>query len=458
MLLRFQQSGLARAAAVCAVLTLAAIQCLGAQPASAQTFGPRAEWLDPAYGDLFRQTRARPADVDLALRFAAEATRLGDYEAAIGALERVLFYAPQAADVQYQLGLLYYRLGANESARVYFQSAAASERLSASLRTRAGEFVAEIDRRAGGQAFSVTARAGMRYQSNAVSGPSSRLIVSGGLPALANPAFAQRSDWNAFASATIGHVFDFENQRGDTWESSLGLYGAKYARIDRLDSAFAELRTGPRLALAPDDWPGLTFRPYGIVGGLLLGSEPYLGTIGAGASVGMRFGNAAVVEPYIELRSRRFRSSTDFVGAGDLSGEALNIGVAAYGYLVGPVRWYVRAAYTDNGARRNFYEYDGFSLDVGLPVDLGQVWPIGRAWSVTPTFGVSTFDYGAPNPLVDPARSRQDTEWRVGALLDVAITDRVGLGLQVQYSTSDSNIANYDTRNVSVSFGPTLRF
>ncbi|MDB5591083.1 MAG: tetratricopeptide repeat protein, partial [Enterovirga sp.] len=47
---------------------------------------------------------------------------------------------------------------------------------------------------------------------------------------------------------------------------------------------------------------------------------------------------------------------------------------------------------------------------------------------------------------------------RVGALLDVPIYDFAGFAVQVQYSEINSRLRNYDTRNLSVAFGPTLRF
>jgi hypothetical protein len=42
-------------------------------------------------------------DMETTFRFLEVATRLGDYEAAIGALERVLYYNPDLAEVKVEL-------------------------------------------------------------------------------------------------------------------------------------------------------------------------------------------------------------------------------------------------------------------------------------------------------------------------------------------------------------------
>ncbi len=96
-------------------------------------------------------------------------------------------------------------------------------------------------------------------------------------------------------------------------------------------------------------------------------------------------------------------------------------------------------------------------FDLGLPFDFAGPWG-ERPWTLTPLVGFSYTDYDAPNPLVDPRVRREDTEWRVGAGIDLPVFQNVGLGAQVTYSRTDSNIRNYRIDNLAVSFGPTLWF
>ena len=75
---------------------------------------------------LFQQMLRNPKDVEVTFAYVKAATARGDYEAAIGALERILFYQPGLTRVKYELGSLYFRLGSYEMARRYFREALAS--------------------------------------------------------------------------------------------------------------------------------------------------------------------------------------------------------------------------------------------------------------------------------------------------------------------------------------------
>ena len=92
---------------------------------------------------LYEQMVRRPTDYEATFAFVRVATEHGDYEAAIGALERLLFYNPDQSLVKYELGTLYYRLGSYALAKRYFSrlcgtpdvDAATKARIEASLQT-----------------------------------------------------------------------------------------------------------------------------------------------------------------------------------------------------------------------------------------------------------------------------------------------------------------------------------
>ena len=58
-----------------------------------------------------------------AFRFAEQAVARGDYEAAIGALERMLYYNSNLPRVKLELGVLYFKLGSYDLAQGYFEDA-----------------------------------------------------------------------------------------------------------------------------------------------------------------------------------------------------------------------------------------------------------------------------------------------------------------------------------------------
>src|SRR6185312_12696418 len=61
-------------------------------------------------GVLFTQMMAQPANIELAFEYAALSSRVGDIEAAISTLERMLIFAPDLARLKLELGALYFRL------------------------------------------------------------------------------------------------------------------------------------------------------------------------------------------------------------------------------------------------------------------------------------------------------------------------------------------------------------
>jgi len=443
-------SGLGWRAGIAVTLAL-----LAGTPALAQQT-PAAD-ADPEFNALFQRSMQRPADVDLGLALAQRAVELGDYEAAIGVYERILFYNPTVVRAKLELGRLYYRLGSYESARTYFAPIADASGLSEAERQSVAAYLVEIDRRLSPSQWSVYAQAGLRYQSNATYGPSNGLLFSPGTGGLLPPSVRARSDGNAFALATVRHVYDFENQRGDVWESRLDLYYSQQFRIDRLSLGLAEFSTGPRLALLPDALPGSSIRAYGILGGVMLGGDSYLGSYGAGVSLSLPFTPGFALEPFVELRQRDYRSSTDYPTASFQSGEMWTVGATLSGRVIDTLGWRARVAYNDASGELPWNSYDQWSVDVALPFEFEGLWGV-RRWIAIPSFGYTRYSFDAANPLVNTRVAREDDQYRVGFALDVPVYEQFGLLTQVQYSWSESNLPNYSFDNFSVSVGPNVRF
>lgn len=444
------------AAGAIALLGLSSVLLFGAAaPASAQQTA--AADADPEFNTLFHESLKRPADVALAYRLAARATQLGDYEAAIGVYERILFYNPKVVRVRLELGRLYYRLGAYESARAYLQPISGDGMLSPAEQANVTAYLEEIERRLSTNQWSVYAQAGVRYQSNASYGPSSRIIIGDDVAALLPPSYASKADGNVFGLATVRHVYDFGNQRGDVWETNLNLYYSQQFEIQRLNLGFVEANTGPRFALAPDALPGSSVRPYVLAGGISLGGASYLGSYGAGVSVYLPFSPYFSIEPFVEARQRDYQNSIDYPTASFQSGGMWTVGAGLFGRITEGVSWRARLAYNDADADVSWYAYENFNADLALPVEFQGLWGVKR-WVVIPSVGYSYYGYDAANPFVSRFVPRTDDQYRVGLALDVPIHEQFGLLTQVQYTWASSSLPNYSFDNLSVSIGPNVRF
>jgi tetratricopeptide (TPR) repeat protein len=112
-------------------------------PIGAPLKGPSPE-LRAAYDEAFQLSMQNPSDPPTLAKFAELAIQVGDIEGAISALERLLLIDGDQADVKLELGVLYYRLGSVEAARMYLESAKTSKQASAEVKERADTFLKAI--------------------------------------------------------------------------------------------------------------------------------------------------------------------------------------------------------------------------------------------------------------------------------------------------------------------------
>lgn len=401
---------------------------------------------DALFADVLRD----PSNLELGLRYAELTTRMGDYEAAIGALERIAFVKPDHPRLQFDLGVLYFRLGSYELARGYFEAEAGE------ARAEAAGYLVEIERRQRTTQWSFTGQMGLRHQSNANSGPGNVVKVFG-LDYPLPRADGRQADWNAFAQGTLRHVYDLENQRGDTFEASLAGYYARQFRLRSLNAGLLEAIAGPRLALAPDVLAGWSVKPYGLIGGVLLGDAPYARSIGGGISLAVPL-MTALIEPGYEIRRRRYVNSTNIPTATEQDGTLQSGYVNMSGVLAPGAKWVVRAAANRATARLDKHAYWSRSLDVALAYELASPLANGQTWTLAPFAGMLHSQYDSADPAVHPGVRRKDREWRVGVGLDAPLSAALGVGVSVQFVSNRSSLPNYSSRNLSVTFGPTLRF
>ena len=116
-------------------------------PVGAPSFkGPSPE-RRAAYEQAFQLTMQNPSDPPTLAKFAEIAIEVGDIEGAISALERLLLIDGEQADVKLELGVLYYRLGSVDAARMYLEAALTSKQASAEVKERADTFLKAIPKK-----------------------------------------------------------------------------------------------------------------------------------------------------------------------------------------------------------------------------------------------------------------------------------------------------------------------
>jgi hypothetical protein len=251
----------------------------------------------------------------------------------------LLLYNPELAQLKYELGVLYFELESYIASRSYFDAVAASPNLPSDLQDSAKTYLKEIDRRLSPDRFTAYLHGGSRHQSNASAGPAADFIRFGGQSISLNTAFQKQPDWNAHALALLEYAHDFGNERGDSFEASLGTYYSRQFHVERVNLGAVEIQAGPRFTLPPEYLPGASVKLYSIVNGFTLGDRPYLRTFGGGVSVRSRPSPTMIVESTFEYRGRKFYDSADYPTASEQSGDLYTYALAGSGLVYGPVRW-----------------------------------------------------------------------------------------------------------------------
>jgi hypothetical protein len=408
---------------------------------------------------LFQRIYEHPQDLDALFRYAQLTTELGDYEAAIGALERILYFRHDLPRVQLELGALYFRLRSFPMARSYFEAVLKGQDVPEPVRKRVTAYLAAIvTAEQQDKTFSAFFQTGARYQTNANAGPNGLVVRALGNDAILSSAFARKPDWNWFGQGGFRWLQPIDDGRGDMWETQAFGYYSAQQRFSQYDLGFAEIATGPRIALGSS---GSWVRPYGLFNTSSLGSNPYMSSAGAGLTVGYEVAPWLIFEPNVEMRWRDYSNSPDYPFATEQDGRLATVTGLVRGRIQGVWGWQALASWArnDTGARYDWYAFDQTILGVGLSRDV--VVPVAgkdQVWTVWLHGGWGRTAYDAPNPVVDPDVMRVDREWRAALTLEAPLNSWAGLGASVSYSKVNSTLPNYDTTNWTFTFGPYARF
>jgi tetratricopeptide (TPR) repeat protein len=402
---------------------------------------------------LFQAMLQKPDDLDAAFEYAALSVQVGDLEAAISTLERMLIFSPGLPRLQLELGLLYYRLAAFETARTYFQAAISGPEVPEEVRVKVQQYLTGIDLAGETNRFAGQVRAGIRYQSNANRAPTNGIIILNGLPFVLDPSARGASDGNVYG-AGVFHLSHNLPSQGDTIEADLVAYGSKQFHLDELDVALAELTVGPAFDMGRFGIDNAALGVYGIGSFVFVDGNFY----SAAGGVGTRF----VIQPQpgfswttaLEYRYRGYHDSDDAPTASFRNGDEIRaysnatyvlsptivLGAGAYIQHSAADQGYL--AYTEGG----FAAGPRYSFDSPLHDDRGD-------WTVYLNAGGVLRSYEDPDPAIDAAEAERDWEAFVGAGLTVPMTTNVALLAETEYRHVDSNYSTrqYDNFTVSLS-------
>ncbi|OJW66077.1 MAG: hypothetical protein BGO65_03235 [Afipia sp. 64-13] len=406
---------------------------------------------------LFRRMVQQPTNYEVTFEYVRVATARADYEAAIGALERLLFYNPKLTRVKYELGALYFRLGSYEMAKRYFLEALASPDIDPVTRQRIETYLPDASKQLERSRLSGFAQTGIRSQSNANYAPTSGGILLGGNPLTLLPTAQKRSDTNWFGLAGVSHDYDL-NGRGDTLETRFVGYLTQQHRFDQLNVGLFDVSFGPRFLLAPDFLPGATIKPYVVGGNTWIDNQSYLSSVGAGIDMRIPLNERVSLGPVFEWRRNDFKTGLDPFSTFN-SGNSYTTGLGANWQIMQTIKLDARGFYRRGDAVNTFQSFNQWGAEAALTFEFAPpLLSLTRNWSVSPFVRLLETRFDAPNPFIDPLTIHRDTMWTAGAIFNAPITRNFGISTAIQYDKTNSSLPNYRLDNFSVMFGPTARF
>lgn len=441
------------------IMAVLALTLLAPGPASAQLEPPAP--LEPAeraaleaeFESTFQAILDDPGKLDLAFHYAILATRLGNFEAAIGSLERMLLFNPDLPRVRLELGVLYFRLGSYSMARSYFERATAGEDVPDEVHARVAAFLAEIEKRQSSHQFGGSVFVGGRFQSNANAGPSGVTVKVFGLDATLDDQFTRQDDFNAFGALTLRHSYDFQSQSGVFMESDVNVYAAEQDKQSQLNLVFLEATSGPRFAMFGDG----SIRPYALTNMVTLDRDLYFWTIGGGLQLTKRLSETVKADANLAVKKLDYDASLKrpLANGRDATDILARAGVQI---LVAPdVIFSLGGSFRDLDAKNDINSYQEWVLSAGVAATLKPLAGAGP-WLVSLNGARVWSDYEDLDPTIDPDTRRKDREWRVNLSLTIPVAPAWAIVGTVGHLDANSSLPNFAFRNTTGSLGVSFIF
>ena len=440
-----------------------------ASTATAQITASDTAALTAQKNALFQQMLHNPADLAATFAYADVSARLGDNEAAISALERLLLFNPNLPRVALELGVLYYRMGSFEAARSYLQKAAALNP-PPDVQARVDQYLARVAAIDAPQRLTGYVLFGAQYQSDMTVSPSSTLVQSAVANQLISTQFTRQAGENIFITGGALYSYDLGTQNRDAFEVGGVGFAGHYFQNSHFDLDLGELTAGPRFRFPNLGIPGVewaSLKPYVIVNEVGLGEHQYFHTFGAGVeTTAVLWGDLSTRIAY-EFRNKNFTAAADRPASVGLTGNdnllivALKKPVTANSFLIGEFD------FLDQSTHFNYFSNRTYAVSGAYRVSYSDPTGIIKLPLETEIFASHSWSlYAAPDPCCStngsataPSGSnRYDRHWRFGLTQYFPITPDISLVLQLERDVVSSNLPIYGYTSNTVLVGPQIRF
>jgi hypothetical protein len=447
------------ALAICAGLQFMAVTTAGvavAQTPSAAKSGD----LERQYDEAFQEMLRKPADLDVLFKFATIASQTGDLEGAISALERMLLINGDLPRVRLELGVLYFRLGSYEVARTYLESALKSPNLPPEVRSRAEQFMAQVQSQQKTSQFSGETFFGLRYQSNANLGPATSNVRLFGQVANLNQGSLGSPDWGVVGSLQVRHRYDLGLQDRSAVETQFTAYANRQFTVSAANVSLLDLTSGPRFQVFNGIFEDVTLKPFGAFGAIWVNDTPYYASYGAGLesavllSDRLRNVSTFVFRKHDNQNTWYLPTNTQFRG---MEYSA----ISTFQFQLSPIVqvFAIGAAQRFEAEQVAWQSYQLWGIGGGMAFKfIDPVLRTGLPWTVTLSVNEQWWAYDAPDPTVDPTTNRYQTDTIANLVLAIPFDERTTFSVTGGRFVRNATVSNYAFDNNNLMFGVSWRF
>ncbi|MEL7466496.1 MAG: surface lipoprotein assembly modifier [Pseudomonadota bacterium] len=424
---------------------LMAMAMLAGFPAAAQDANADRDQLEATQEELFAQMLNAPDDLDLMFQHALVSIRLEDFESAISTLDRMLIFNPDLSRAKVELGAAYFRLGAYENARFYFEDVLENDNPPPEVARRINGFLDEIGRRTQSEGGTLVASFGVTYSTNANLGPSdSEVFLANQLVAL-DQGDVESSDIGFRTSVTGRHFIDLNEPDGDNWITEASLFALHYIDETQGDIDSFTFRTGPRISLDEQSF-GPKLRPYLYGDFVVSGNELLYATAGIGADYSDSISDQLNIFLSAQSSWREYDVRSDFDGSTHrLTGS--------FAYTPDPEVTYIGLAYVETDRTQA-----DFNANIEVGARLGATYRYDpsfeftdRLWTVSGFVGGAYRLFDDNDPTISTT-TREDLDLRAGVSHVFHLTGGWFMQADADFLYRDSNIRNFDLDNLGVGF------
>ncbi len=402
---------------------------------------------DAAFIEMYKDV----GNLDKTFDFAELAVQVGDLEGAIAALERMLIIDPNLPTVRMQLGVLYMQLESYAMAYAYLAEVRDHDQVPADVKQEAENLIGQIDAVTSAHKLTATVLAGIRYQTNANSGPLTNRILLFGEESILADQYTEQSDSDFSVTGQFQYVYDFEAEPVVTFDAGLSVYANRQDDQNQLDTRLIELTAGPRFEFSPSVRNFQEIKPYLLVSDLVMDDNDMFRDLGGGFSVSSR--------QAWNLDARYVERDYDDSSQAGLEGPRTRLTFGNTFAVSDQISGSLAVTAFDENTEDNWAAYREYSISTTLQRIFESPIPDAiQPWTGSLTLGFSDKGYQAANPSIDPDKVRKDNTLRASISLTIPFWLNTALITTVGYTEVDSNLPNYANENWFTSVSTMIQF